>query len=410
MNAIVAIGGGDVARVAAAYHALVPSVVWMLGSSTPRDAGKPDCRSLDALLEPAMQPYFTAQAGRELAALRMRGENEAPASRDIAAALQATAQDALAQAMALVEMLDRAHARLPVELVLTDDGSPAARTAVAWAHARSLPALVVPDQTRLGRAAAASAGCTVVAGFWARRTAAALPHRANDIPIVFRADEADRSAAAALRVKARAGFTRGFGWTAHDVVIAFEPVEVRRDSALDPSDGCPASLRCIFEAFAVARAAVPSLRLAVLAQPSADVLSAAQQCAHDAGLSESDFAYTIDDHDGWFAGADIAVSTESWRSVQAAAAGIPAVNVWRPANWYRGPAFSADDGVLDTAPPMLAATLIALAGDDALRAQIAALAAASFGTETPAGPRAAGAIAREAQRLRRPAAPCGGIN
>lgn len=408
MNAIVVIGeGGDVARAVARYRALVPSAVWMRGLSTPRDPKDPNSRSLDALLEPFMQPYFETQARRELATLRTRAAEAPPLRLDIAAALNDTAQDVLAGAMALVEMLDRAHALVPVELVMTDDGSPAARTAVAWAHARSLPSMVIPDQTRLGRTAAGP-GSTVIAGVWARRAAAALPNRPNDVMVAVGASEADRSAARTLRAKAREAFLHGLGWTPDDVVVVFEPVDGRRDSALDPADGCEASLRCAFDAYAVARAEVPSLRLVVLAPPRADVFAVAQRCAADAGLSGTDFAYTIADHDVWFAGADIALSTESWRSVEAAAAGIPAINLWRPANWLRGPAFSAEDGVLDVAPPMLAATLIALATNATLRTQIAEIASASIGTEVPAGPRAVGALVGEAQRLRRPAAPRGG--
>jgi hypothetical protein len=173
MNAIAAIGGPALFRVVDGYRALVPSEVWVLGIKPARDPKDPLLRSLEALLEPFMDEYFAGEARVRLAALSTQfaqhpltaGELE-PAQ--VGEAVSTVLERGLPSALALVEMLDRAHGLAPIELVVTDDSSVLAQTAVAWARARGLPAATVPGGTPLQRPQISDADRTIVVGERAR--------------------------------------------------------------------------------------------------------------------------------------------------------------------------------------------------------------------------------------------------
>jgi hypothetical protein len=415
MNSIVAIGGPELARVAGAYRALVPSAVWTLGLATARDPKDPGRRSLESLLEPFMQDYFAQDARREIAAVcepavrRTSSGTDDPDSIFEAGPIVEAAERALAAAMSLVVMLDNAHAIQSVELVLTDGASAAADTAAAWARARGLPSVNVPDQTRLGRPLSAHSGTLVVIGPWARRAVQAGGGPAAADTILATAAPVPPGAKIGVqRGVARQAFLRACGWGASDCVVVFEPTAPWRYSALEDVEPALTSLRAIFGAFAMARAQVAALRLAIIGPAIGDTAAQAARAASESGLTPGDFAYAASEPDVWIAGADICVSSQSSRSVDAALAGIPAVNLWRPASWLCGPAFAAEDGVIDVPAALLGATLVALAGNAELRAQIASIGAGRIGADPPVGAQAAAGVARELHRLRRPApAPAG---
>jgi hypothetical protein len=414
MNAIVAIGGPALFRVVDAYRAAVPSEVWILGTKTPRDPNDPLLRSLEALLEPFMDSYFAGEAQIKAAAIAAEtasrplaaGEAE---TQHVADAVSAILAAGLAPAMALVEMLDRAHALGPIEAVLTDGSTDSSRTAIAWAQARGLPAIAIPAVAPLRRPRLPMADRTFVIGARAQRAYRAIGSDESLLaaltPAQPAASEASRNDRAARRSDAKTAFTKALSWPAGDLLVVFEPAACGRDSALESATAFDASLAAMFEAFAFARAQVPALRLAIVTQPSPDGLPRASRAAAAAGVAGGEFAYAQADHDVWIGGADIVVSVDSSRSIEAALCGVPAINLWRPANWYLGPAFSAEDGVIDAGPKTLGGALVALAGDASLRAQIAAIAGERLAGEAPASASAVAAIAGELVLRRRPAVP-----
>jgi hypothetical protein len=401
MNAIVAIGGAPILRAVSAYRTLVPSAVWVLGLKTPRDPKDELLRSLEALIEPLMQPYFAAEAQAQVASISAHLTTQLLPARNIdpsrlVNAVSATLAKGIADAFALVAMLDRAHALQPVELVLTDDGSALARTAVAWARARGLPSATLPARVPLRRPRKPSADQTIALSERGRQSYLALDADEASLVSLLQQQALYSTGAnerAARRREGKAALERALAWPENDIVIVFEPAAFERESALEAADACGASLAAMFNALAVARGSVPTLRLVVLDRPSSNGYALAEQAASNAGLAAGDFSYAQADDEVWIAAADIVVSVDSTRSMDAAGAGVPAVNLWRPANWYLGPSFAAQDGVIDVPPHLLGATLVALAGDLALRTQIAAIAGDRISINAPSGLQSGVAIA-----------------
>jgi hypothetical protein len=412
MNAVVAIGGPPLLQAVNAYRALVPSAVWMLGLKTPRDPRDPLLRSLESLIEPVELSYFAAVAQAQAATMATHMTDLLLSRRDVdrkgtVSAPSAALWKDVAASLALVQMLDGAHAIQPVELVLNDDSSALARTAVAWARARGFPSVTIPAPVSLRRPWKPIADKTVVLGERSRRAYRAVD--VDDSLVVNISPRGTKYGAgaderAAQRSAAKAAVTRALGWPESDIVVVFEPAANLRDSALEPPDSTGASLAAIFSALVLARASVPTLRLAVVGSPRPEGHTKAVQAAATAGLAAGDFAYSESDHDVWIAGADIVVSVDSTRSMDASGAGVPAVNLWRPSSWYLGPSFAAEDAVLDVCPHVLGATLVALAKDAALRTQVAGIARARLAIEAQTGAQAAVEIASQLLKHRRPAA------
>ena len=412
MNAVVAIGGAPLLQAVNAYRALVPSAVWMLGLKTPRDAKDPLLRSLESLVEPLMLPYFAAVAQVQATALSAQLTSLLlPVAREtapdgVAHAPSAALRNEIAASLALIQMLDGAHAIQPVELVLNDDSSASARTAVAWARARGLPSVTIPSPVSLRRPWKPIADKTIVLGERSRKA-----YEAADVDDLLVANAGPRGAKyadgaderGAHRSAAKAAVTRALGWPESDIVILFEPATLARDSALEPANSALVSLVAMFKALVHARASVPTLRLAIVGPARPDGYTIAVQAAGTAGLAAGDFAYSESDHEVWLAGADIVVSVDSSRSMDASAAGVPAVNLWRPVSWYLGPSFAAEDAILDVPPHVLGATLVALAKDAALRAQVAGIAGERLTIEAQIGAQAAVAVASQLVKHRRPA-------
>ena len=411
MNAIVAIGGAALFRVVSAYRAFIPSEVWVLGLKPPSDTNDLGFCSLESLLEPFMVSYFATEAEASGAAIvghltahPLRVGDLDPQS--VVDAVSETLGENLASVMALVGMLDLANLINPIELVLTDDNSASAHTAIAWARARGLPAVTLPDRAPLRRPPIGGADRTIVTAQRSRKAYQAMDFDESRLAFIPTSDETLRAVPmnerAARRSEAKAAFSRVLGWSETDILIVFELAPRWSDSALEAADVSAASLATMLSAFVVARARMPNLRLAVVSQPSSDGAARAKEAAAAAGVAAGDFAYTQADHEVWIAGADIVVSVDSTRSIEAATLGIPAVNLWGPASWYLGPAFAAGDGVIAVLPEMLGGTLVALAGDAQLRVQIASIACNRIAGDATASATAVTAIAGELAKLRRP--------
>ncbi len=409
MNAVAAIGGPALLQAAKAYRALDPSDIWVLGLTTPRDPKDPLVRSLEALVEPLMQPYFAGVAQAHVAAMSAQLTTlllptSADAQRSVTA-LSAELWKDVAATFALVAMLDAAHLIQPITLVLDDDSTALSRTAVAWARARGVPSATIPAHVPVRRPRTPVADRTIAVGERARNAYRASNFDSTRIvsvaPLPADADAAAEPRSTA-RAAARAAFTRALNWAETDFVVVVEPATDARVSALEPAGAFARSLADIFRAVVVARASVPDLRLVINGAPSATGFGTAADAAVSAGLTTADFAYSESDHQVWLAGADLAVCVESTRAMEAGSFGIPAINLWRPVNWYRGPSFAAEDGVLDVTPQLLGPTLVALAHNSELRAQIASIAGQRLAADAPVGARSTAAIARALVRQRLP--------
>ncbi len=420
MNSIVALGDRTLAEVAAAYAGIHGGAVWVYGDRTSLDFR---FTALETLLEPIMDAYLASEAlvRRKAFVGALRSEQtlcEASSRDDLVDGAERTLNESLEVSLRLIEMLDRAHIVHPVELVLVGDQTESiARTGIAWAKSRGIPSALLADEPALFGASPPLTDHVITFGERGQSAYEAIGLCAPKLAVLPNPKSDVLARLFTNRQAYRQAIETSKGIGNDHYLVAFEPVYERPNSTDSSEAWFDRSLQDMFAAFCIARPSVTGLHLVVAARNRVDRgISRVQRIADAHGVTPAEYTYTERDSDIWALIADVFVASESFRTIDVSGVGVPSINVWYPQNWFSGPVFAAEHGVIDASPEQLGSTLVALASNPAVAAQIGAVArehARGFGIVVAAGEPVPGAVREPALaaiveslgRYRTPAAP-----
>ncbi|MBU1665838.1 MAG: methyltransferase domain-containing protein, partial [Gammaproteobacteria bacterium] len=296
---------------------------------------------------------------------------------DFDAALNENLASDLAESMALIEALDLAAARFPIELALVnEDLSASARMVCEWSRAHGVPSL------HLAHGLALATPYTVHAALNADRLA------------VFgeRGGEGYRDIGIAAE---RMSITGNPAWDIYaDLKLdkprvretVYDKYRLKPDVPLVVFGTTWAaffnagSYAGIYEetlsTFLLACRALidagQSINIVIKDRPSnvAYGQEAVSRLAAEAGLEAGDYVYTHEDTSKLVVAADILVSLDSNLSLEAMLAGTPAINLMHELGLRMGPSFDAESGILEATPAELPLLLDLLLSDAELRASL----------------------------------------
>jgi hypothetical protein len=369
MNSIVALTPPRYRPVLDRYRIAAGSMLWLFGA---QDGVNPSVRPFEVLAEPNLHPVFLAEAVQSVNAV---SDGIAALEAPVREAVQNVLKRRAASLVAFVGALQRAHLQTPVELlVVAEEATAFSRAAVAWARARGVPSIhLAPglDVRSRDRSLGPVLTDRVIAygerGLRAFADAGVDPARMSLcadpglLPIVQ---------LARTREELRAAICAEVRWPQDLHLVALSPVVPPLPASLASADAPGRALRMMFSAAAALRKSDPLARFAVIdAAIPATEQQAVLKLAIDAGLAAADIMIVDGDGNRMVAAADAVISIDSARSVEAHLCGAIAVNLWTEASWLAGPAFGANDAVLDLRPGEIAATLAALFADAAMRAE-----------------------------------------
>ncbi len=252
-----------------------------------------------------------------------------------AAVLTRHLESRLRDGMLLVAALDHAHERDGVDLlVLNEDVTQQGKTAAAWAKARKVPSVLVSHSCILGRMYTVhrQANTDRIAVFGRR---GADPYIEMGVPMdrmIVTGNPAWDVYAKLLphRDALRAELAARYGFPPSDHLVVFAPTWTAYLTAFCDPAAYESSLRAVLHAAGALRRERVPLRVVIKDRPmNRDGERLCRQIAREEAI-EGAVVFTYEDTEKWIVSADAVVSVDSNISIEAAIAGVPAINLWTP--------------------------------------------------------------------------------
>lgn len=175
----------------------------------------------------------------------------------------------------------------------------------------------------------------------------------------------------ARREAIRDEFRRARGMALEDRLVMFATTWFSGYGALERPNVYEETARTVFRAMRFVRERMPDVRLVFKDRPNnAGLRGIVHQIAAEEGVAPEGWVFVEGDPLPVLIAVDVLICIHSSIATEAAAVGVPVINVWDPVSWLIGPCFSGDDGVIEAPPEHLADTLLRLLDDpsDAKRA------------------------------------------
>jgi len=325
---------------------------------------------LEAVLSDDERRAIAAEAGLRADAMRERARGADPA-----ALLTTDLQRRLAVPMLMVAALDRVHETDGIdEIVLNEDVMAASKAAALWAKERGVPSVMLSHSCILGRLYTVhrEVNADRIGVFGPR---GAQPYEELGVAtarIVVTGNPAwdGYPDLAARRAEVRAQMRATHALPGDEPLIVFATTWSANLTAFCEADAYAGSLRSVLRAVELLVANGIPVRLVVKDRPSNEGKGAYVAAAARAAGIEDRVTFTYDEMERWTVAADVVVSVDSNVALEAALAGVPAVNLWTEMSWLNGPFFGAEDGVLEVGAENLADGLLAALGNADLRTHL----------------------------------------
>lgn len=305
----------------------------------------------------------------------------------------------------LVEALDEAHRASPLSLVvLGEDVTSFGKAAAQWAHARSVPSIVLSHSVFLGRAYTVHAD-VVADSMTLFGPRGSVSYVENGIPanrMVLTGNPAWDCYASLVPQKPqiRNEVRKQLGLPADAPLVVFATTWSAYLTTCSDPNAHASSLEAVARAVKSLRDRGIPVALIVKERPSNDaVLGRATDILSAHGIDDA-----LVMHAGLaelLIAADVAISVDSNVSVEAAIARTPAINIWYPQSWYLGPFFDAADGVLEASPEKLANALARILTDPGAAEMLRTKASTAVASSAINLGGAAAAVARRLLQVRK---------
>lgn len=276
--------------------------------------------------------------------------------------------------MRIVDFLDAAAAAQPVEaLLVSEEYMQLARTAVQWAKARGIPVIHVCHGANVGRMYTvhqpAQADLYCVIGEREGDFLADLGVPANSLIPVGSMEWEDFLDRDRLRPLVRSELIEAHGLDASLPTLVFGTTWFAGLTAFTAERVYDETIAVFLAACRDLRKAGVALNCVIKDRPPNSAFAADRIAAIAAGLgmSREDYVLVFKEAAGWVLAADVLVAVESTLLIEAMLAGTPAVNLWHDAGHVLGPAFGADEGIVQAFPDSLGAILERLLRDPEYR-------------------------------------------
>ncbi|HNQ05280.1 MAG TPA: glycosyltransferase [Thiobacillaceae bacterium] len=280
----------------------------------------------------------------------------------------------LLMGMRIVDLLDAAASVQAVEVLLvSEEYMQLARTAVQWAKARGIPVVHVCHGANVGRMYTvhqpAQADLYCVIGEREGDFLADLGVPPNSLIPVGSMEWEDFLDRDRLRPLVHRELTVAHGLDAGLPTLVFGTTWFAGLTAFTAERVYDETIAVFLAACRDLRKAGVSLNCVIKDRPPNAAFAADRIAAIAAGLgmTRQDYALAFNEAMGWILAADVLVAVESTLLIEAMLAGTPAVNLWHDAGHVLGPAFGADEGIVQAFPDSLGAILERLLRDPEYR-------------------------------------------
>jgi len=276
--------------------------------------------------------------------------------------------------MRVVDVLDAAAAAQPVEaLLVSEEYMQLARTAVQWAKARGIPVIHVCHGGNMGRMYTvhqpAQADLYCVIGEREGDFLADLGVPANSLIPVGSMEWENFLDRDRLRPLVRRGLIEAHGLDASLPTLVFGTTWFAGLTAFTAERVYDETIAVFLAACRDLRKAGVGLNCVIKDRPPNAAFAADRIAAIAAGLgiAREDYVLVFKEAAGWVLAADVLVAVESTLLIEAMLGGTPAVNLWHDAVHVLGPAFGADEGIIQAFPDSLGSVLTRLLQDPEYR-------------------------------------------
>ena len=276
----------------------------------------------------------------------------------------------LLDGMRIIDILDAVALVQPVEaLLVSEEYMQLARTAVQWARARGIPVIHVCHGANVGRMYTvhqpAQADLYCLIGEREGDFLADLGVPANSLIPVGSMEWEDFLERDKLRPLVRQGVIEANGLDASSPTLVFGTTWFAGLTAFTEERVYDETIAVFLAACRDLRKAGVSLNCVIKDRPPNAAFAADRIAAIAVGLgmAREDYVLAFKEAAGWVLTADILVAVESTLLIEAMLAGTPAVNLWHDAGHVLGPAFGADEGIIQAYPNTLVAVLERLLRD-----------------------------------------------
>jgi hypothetical protein len=325
--------------------------------------------------------------------------------------------EALGYGMRAIAALEAADARDPIDLVVVnDDVLPRGKASAMWARARGIPVLQLGHGLYVSSHLKTSHGEMHSDAFTVPGKRGRPPFRAMlddaHLPITGYPSWDGYPALLGRKAEVRATIRERYGLAADAPVVLFATTApVSHRAFIDPSAD-----RRTLDAMLAAHAELVRRRPETFLIVKGRLIGEADPVAAAAArhrIPAGSWTYCEQGLSDLIVAADVVVSCYSNVAFEAMLAEVPAIDIWTPMDWFLGPAFRPDDGILEATGPQLAAALVRVLDDPAvadglralMRARLPDIAGPNDGN---AAKRVAGLMQQargaRAQRTRAPAA------
>lgn len=326
--------------------------------------------ALDVVLTDEERRAIAADAGKRADAIRERAK--ASGAPDV---LVTDLQRRLTVPMLMVAALDRIHETDGIdEIVLNEDVMAASKAAALWAKDRGVPTVMLSHSCILGRLYTvhreANADRIAVFGPRGAQPYEDLGVESSRLSVTGNPAWDAYPDLVAKRTEIRAQMRASRSLPVDEPLIVFATTWSANFTAFCDADAYERSLQAVLNAVKLLVANDIPVRLVVKDRPSNKAKGAYVAAAARAAGIEERVTFTYDDMERWTVAADVVLSVDSNVALEAALAGVPAVNLWTEMSWLNGPFFGAEDGVLDAGAENLADGLLAALGNADLRTHL----------------------------------------